>query len=70
VQLAQILGQAGLKLVPDVVLGEGRSNLADVLLAKMAMGSPKAPITRTTLDVVEVSELAPTNGASNGHVKG
>ena len=29
---------AGLKLVPDVVLGDGRSNLADVLLAKMATG--------------------------------
>ena len=65
VQLAQILGQAGLKLVPDVVLGEGRSSLADVLLAKMATGSKAA----TTLPVVEVTELTPTNG-SNGHVKG
>jgi uncharacterized membrane protein YqiK len=36
VQLAQILGNAGLKLVPDVVLGEGRSTLADVFLAKLA----------------------------------
>ena len=43
VQLASILGQAGLKLVPDVVLGEGRSNLADVLLAKMATGSAATP---------------------------
>jgi len=42
VQLASILGQAGLKLVPDVVLGEGRSNLADVLLAKMA-AAPRVP---------------------------
>jgi hypothetical protein len=25
-----------MKLVPDVVLGDGRSNLADVMLAKMA----------------------------------
>ena len=36
VQIASILGAAGSKLVPDVVLGDGRSNLADVLLAKMA----------------------------------
>lgn len=43
VQLASILGQAGLKLVPDVVLGEGRSNLADVLLAKMAVNRPEVP---------------------------
>src|SRR5262249_49388243 len=35
-QLAQILGEAGTKLVPDVVVGEGKSTLADVLLAKMA----------------------------------
>ena len=68
VQLASILGQAGLKLVPDVVLGEGRSNLADVLLAKMATGSPKA----NAVQVLEVNELTPANGASNGngHVKG
>jgi len=39
-----------MKLVPDVVLGEGRSSLADVLLAKMATG--RAP----------QGELAPTNG--------
>jgi uncharacterized membrane protein YqiK len=44
VQLASILGSAGLKLVPDVVLGEGRSSLADVLLAKMATGSPKLEV--------------------------
>ena len=36
IQLASILGEAGLKLVPDVVLGDGRSNLSDVLLARMA----------------------------------
>ncbi len=36
IQLAQIVGAAGLKLVPDVVLGDGRSNLGDVLLARMA----------------------------------
>jgi len=36
IQLAQIVGTAGLKLVPDVVLGDGRSNLGDVLLARMA----------------------------------
>jgi uncharacterized membrane protein YqiK len=43
IQLASILGQAGLKLVPDVVLGEGRSNLADVLLARMATGTHALP---------------------------
>ena len=48
VQLASILGQPGLKLVPDVVLGDGRTSLADVLLAKMA-GAPR--------------DVAPTNGA-------
>jgi len=49
VQLASLLGKPGLKLVPDVVLGEGRTNLADVLLAKMAMASQP--------------ETTPTNGA-------
>ncbi len=43
VQIASILGSAGMKLVPDVVLGEGRSNLADVLLAKMATKGPEVP---------------------------
>jgi uncharacterized membrane protein YqiK len=57
VQLASILGQAGLKLVPDVVLGEGRSNLADVLLAKMA-ATPRLP---------EVPAVI-VNG-TNGHAK-
>ena len=53
VQLASIVGAAGLKLVPDVVLGEGKSNLADVLLARMATGRPTA-----------VPEVAVTNGHS------
>jgi uncharacterized membrane protein YqiK len=57
IQLASILGQPGLKLVPDVVLGDGRSNLADVLLAKMA-ATPRVP------EVVHLA--APTNGASKG----
>ncbi len=48
IQLASILGQAGLKLVPDVVLGEGRSNLADVLLARMATGTAAAPSKHVT----------------------
>ena len=52
VQLASILSSSGMKLVPDVVLGEGRSNLADVLLAKMATNRP-------------VPELAA--GPTNGH---
>lgn len=62
VQLASILGEAGLKLVPDVVLGEGRSNLADVLLAKMATGRSTVP---AVIDVKPA--VAP---ASNGHAKG
>ena len=51
-------------LVPDVVLGEGRSSLADVLLARMATGrTEKAP----SVPVLDVSAVAvPTNG----HVKG
>ena len=36
IQIASIVGNAGLKLVPDVQLGDGRANLADVLLARMA----------------------------------
>ena len=43
IQIASILGEAGLKLVPDVVLGDGRSNLADVLLARMATRHAPAP---------------------------
>jgi uncharacterized membrane protein YqiK len=43
VQIASILGSAGTKLVPDVVLGDGRSSLADVLLAKMATHKPEVP---------------------------
>jgi uncharacterized membrane protein YqiK len=56
VQLASILGSAGLKLCPDVVLGDGRSSLADVLLAKMA-----ATGTRTTVPVIDATV---TNGAN------
>ncbi len=56
IQLASILGQPGLKLVPDVVLGEGRTNLADVLLAKMA-AAPRVP------EVVHVAPATHTNGA-------
>lgn len=37
---ASILSAGSMKLVPDVVLGEGRSNLADVLLARMATNRP------------------------------
>jgi uncharacterized membrane protein YqiK len=55
IQLATILGQPGLKLVPDVVLGEGRTNLADVLLAKMAT-APRTP------EILHVSPPS-TNGA-------
>jgi uncharacterized membrane protein YqiK len=40
IQIAQILGASHMKLVPDVVLGEGRGNLADVLLARMALARP------------------------------
>ena len=37
-QIAQILAEAKVKLVPDVLVGEGKSSLADVLLARMAQG--------------------------------
>ena len=43
VQIASSLGSAGMKLVPDVVLGDGRSNLTDVLLAKMATHKAEVP---------------------------
>ncbi|HEV7556433.1 MAG TPA: hypothetical protein VGO00_13295, partial [Kofleriaceae bacterium] len=43
VQLASILGGAGTKLVPDVVLGSSHSGLADVLLARMAIGQAGLP---------------------------
>jgi uncharacterized membrane protein YqiK len=55
VQLASILGSSGMKLVPDVVLGEGRSSLADVLLAKMATGRAIQP------------ELVAAAPPANGH---
>ena len=55
VQLASILSASNMKLVPDVVLGEGRGNLADVLLARMATGRAELPATATT----------PTNGHVN-----
>jgi uncharacterized membrane protein YqiK len=42
VQIAQIVSAAQLKLVPDVVVGEGKSSLADVLLARMAAQPPHA----------------------------
>ena len=51
-----------MKLVPDVVLGEGRSNLADVLLARMATGHGGAP-------VISV-EAEPVPALTNGHAKG
>ena len=41
-QIAQIVSAAQLKLVPDVVVGEGKSSLADVLLARMAAQPPHA----------------------------
>ncbi|MEO8701276.1 MAG: SPFH domain-containing protein [Kofleriaceae bacterium] len=44
IQIASIVGEAGLKLVPDVVLGDGRSNLSDVLLARMAVGNKPVPV--------------------------
>ncbi len=55
VQLASILSASNMKLVPDVVLGEGRSNLADVLLAKMATNRP----------IMEAAPAMPVTG--NGH---
>ena len=55
-QLAQTLATSGLKLVPDVVLGDGRANLADVLLARMATSSQVVP------SIEVVPELALANG--------
>ena len=63
VQLASILGSSGLKLCPDVVLGDGRSSLADVLLAKMATTGTG---TRTSVPVIDATAV--TNGA-NGTTK-
>ncbi len=57
-QLASILGSSGMKLVPDVVLGEGRSNLADVLLARMATGNTTAAV---------LAELPVRTVPGNGH---
>ncbi len=55
-QIAQTLAVSGVKLVPDVVLGEGRANLGDVLLARMAAGystpSPVAVLSETTVPVI------------------
>ena len=60
IQLAQIVGSAGLKLVPDVQLGEGKSNLADVLLARMATVAPAAKASEVYVDL---TSQAPANGA-------
>ena len=59
VQLAQILGAAGMKLVPDVVLGEGKGSLADVLMARMATGRPLAGLPAALPEIV----------VTNGHSK-
>jgi uncharacterized membrane protein YqiK len=60
VQLATILGGAGLKLVPDVVLGEGRATLADVFLAKLA--TAKVSPETLALDTTAKSNGVPANG--------
>jgi uncharacterized membrane protein YqiK len=62
IQLATILGTSGMKLVPDIVLGEGRSNLSDVLLARMAAERPvrTAPVTLAPPPVIEL-----TNGSKS-----
>lgn len=44
IQLASIVADSRLKLVPDVMLAEGKSTLADVLLARMAGVSPGAAL--------------------------
>ncbi len=64
IQIAQIVGQAGLKLVPDVQLGEGKSNLADVLLARMAVSPTPAGPAATPQDMyIDLTQAVPTNGA-------
>jgi hypothetical protein len=60
VQLASILGSAGLKLVPDVMLGDGHSNLADVLIARM--------VTAGGTSAAAVRDM-PTVSSSNGKPK-
>jgi uncharacterized membrane protein YqiK len=64
VQLATILGGAGLKLVPDVVLGEGRSTLADVFLAKLATArvSPETLALGTGTTAIATTNGVPANG--------
>jgi len=63
-QIATIVGSAGLKLVPEVVLGDGRANLGDVLLARMATdrarpaGAPAIPV-----EAAPAAAPAVTNGA-------
>ncbi|MCX5747237.1 MAG: SPFH domain-containing protein [Proteobacteria bacterium] len=64
IQLAQIIASAGLKLVPDVVMGDGRSNLSDVLLARMAI-APRAA-QDVAIEVRAIDASAPSNGATNG----
>ncbi len=61
VQLATIVGSAGLKLVPDVVLGDGRSNLGDVLLARMAVDH-RTLAASSAAPAIEVRSGSPTNG--------
>jgi multidrug efflux pump subunit AcrA (membrane-fusion protein) len=64
-QIATVVGDAGLKLVPEVVLGDGRANLGDVLLARMAVdhGKPAVP---AALPAPSGTHAASSAHASNG----
>lgn len=66
VQLATILGAAGLKLVPDVVLGEGRSTLADVFLAKLATARVSPDTLSLGVDPSSVTAMTANGAPSNG----
>ena len=70
IQLASILGDAHMKLVPDVVLGNHGHGLADVLLARMAgVGGAMAGSATRALDSstgVAVGHRNGASGAGNG----
>jgi uncharacterized membrane protein YqiK len=62
IQLASIVSNAKLKLVPDVMLAEGKSTLADVLLARLA-GVPVGGGASAASSVAAASSSASSNGA-------
>jgi uncharacterized membrane protein YqiK len=75
IQLATIISDGRLKLVPDVMLAEGKSTLADVLLARLAgvpvagMGGGQGELSgkRPELAAVSASNGAAETSGANGH---